>query len=75
MTELSELVKFMRENGVLHVELPNVKLSMHPDAVRTVFERDEDPAETAPAEDQPRDKDGLTAEEQELLYGKSFMRR
>lgn len=78
MTEkFQELVEFMRKNGVLlfeaNVEYDGitgpVKISMHPDAVETVFATvDEKPAPKA--EEKPGD-DGLTPSEREEWYGSS----
>lgn len=77
-TNLTELVRFMRANGILHFEgdlsagygepANRVKVSLHPEAVKLYD--DETPATPdKQPEDAPRDADGLTADEQELLYG------
>lgn len=75
---LTELVEFMRKNGVVHFQghmtmddyTSQVTLTLHPEAVELYSNTE---VSAPPSPDEPRDADGLTRREQEELYGRTFL--
>lgn len=66
--ELAELIAFLRENGVTEYRTPEVSLVLGEPPAKPVPELDK-PAEVRKARP---GADGLTREEQELLYGRAI---
>jgi hypothetical protein len=67
--ELDKFIDFLRSKGVLQFAGHGISLSLIPDApvVASVV-----PDEAAPKQEPKRGRDGLTAEEQAELYGRSM---
>ena len=68
MNELKELIRFLREQGVVSYTSPQLSLVLGPE----MQEESQAIDNAEPVKQARRGADGLTAEEQELLYGKAL---
>jgi hypothetical protein len=70
LDQMGQLVAFMRERGIYKVKNGDFEMEIVLTFVPPVANQPEPEAKSEPVKEPKRGKDGLTAEDQEALYGR-----